>query len=190
MLPDRSRLRLIIAALLLTPAVLIWILGDTSRTIHQPAVQLISGVDYFMKTATVRDFDSQGTLHQSLTVAELNHFPASQHADLTAPSYQSTSPKGAHIQLHSKSGRLFDQDDRLELHTNVVLTHQESTNLPEKLTTDSLTLLKNAKIVETQSVVTLTSSYGTTQAAGIKVNYATELTELLSNVRGTYHAAP
>ncbi|WP_136679400.1 LPS export ABC transporter periplasmic protein LptC [Neptunomonas sp. XY-337] len=182
----RNRIQLIAAVALLTPLFLYWAFSDSDQKSDQAATVVSSGVDYFMRDTTAREFGTDGRLVQRLHATSLEHYPKQLQAQLAKPEI-TVFKANAKISAQSEKGTLFDNEDKLLLEEAVTVTHNPADNDSTQLDTSRLTLHHKRGIAETSAPVTFRSGQSITTATGMTVDYNTQISELHSNVEGTFH---
>lgn len=183
----RSRTRTLLAALLLAPLCWYWIAGTDTAQVEESTASVTSGVDYFLKDVSTREFNAKGELSNQLTADRVDHYPARQGAQLLNPmvTFAPTSEKPSVLQ--SKTGFVFDDNDRIDLADQVVLTHNPNTAQASQLRTSELTFFRKDGIAKTDAAVELSQQNHVKTATGMITNFNTHTSELLSNVKGTFY---
>lgn len=187
MVLTRARFRTLLAALLLAPLFWYWIVESDTPTTEQGDSSVVSGVDYFLTGVATREFNQKGELSNQLTADRVNHYPARQGAELVNPvvTFAPTSEKPSVLQ--SKTGFVFDDNDRIDLADQVVLTHNPHTAQASQLRTSELTFFRKDGIAKTDAAVEITQQNHIKTATGMITNFNTHTSELLSNVKGTFY---
>ncbi|MDO6452709.1 LPS export ABC transporter periplasmic protein LptC [Neptunomonas phycophila] len=190
MLLNQSKARVAVASTLLLPLLAYWIINpdDVQETPTQSA--LSQGADYYLKGSKVKEFDEQGKLKATLSAAELTHFPDQALSRLLSPSVEMQDEKGTPVTLTSKTGTLFDNEDRMTLDEDVRVTHNP--NMPDAslLTTSSLNFDRRSGIASTDLPVKITNQQFETTATGMTININSRTSDLLSDVKGTFYVEP
>ncbi|WP_293267061.1 LPS export ABC transporter periplasmic protein LptC [Neptunomonas sp.] len=184
----RSKTRISLAILLLIPLFLYWIINSDSSKNDASEPHIISGVDYFMKTVSTKQFNAHGGLELTLNSEELNHFPHKNQAMLKQPRINLIEQNTIRLSTQSISGIVYDNTDRFDLSEQVIVTHNQQNKEPSTLKTSELSLYYTKEIAETKAPVEITNQSHITTAIGMTINYKTNTSELLSDVKGTFHA--
>ncbi|UTW14000.1 LPS export ABC transporter periplasmic protein LptC [Marinobacterium rhizophilum] len=182
-----SRTRLILATALLAPILLYW--GADRAPTEAQAPQIAPGgadTDYYLRDATIRQFDARGLLHQELRSPQLEHYPEPGELRAQAPDITlfSNEDRGE-VLISAQQGLMQDSDEQVRLNGAVKVLSQ-SAGKPLRLETQTLSLLPSQQFIETDTAVTLFSQGGETRANGMKAYLNTRQVELLSDVEGRY----
>ncbi|WP_028468544.1 LPS export ABC transporter periplasmic protein LptC [Neptunomonas japonica] len=188
MLLTRSKTRISLAILLLLPLFFYWIINSDSNIEDTFDAEIISGVDYFMKSATSKEFNENGELLRTLSANELNHFPRAKRTTLKQPHITLMADNSVRLNSKSLSGIAYDNIDRFDLVEQVIVTHNPTSPIPSVLKTSSLSLYQAQGTAKTNAPVEITQQSNTTTATGMIINYKMNTSELLSDVKGTFHA--
>jgi LPS export ABC transporter protein LptC len=183
----RSKIRITLAIILLVPLFFYWIINSESHINEAANQKITNGVDYFMKQASTKKFNIKGELEQTLSTTELNHFPQDKHSKLADPRISLMSDKRLSLTVQSQNGIAFDEDDRLDLNEQVVITHNPLSPDASILKTSTLTLRESQGIAKTAAPVEITQKKHVTTATGMIINYKTNTSDLLSDVKGTFY---
>ncbi|SIT02932.1 LPS export ABC transporter periplasmic protein LptC [Neptunomonas antarctica] len=187
MLFTRSKIRITLAIALLVPLFFYWVINSESHVNEAVNQQITHGVDYFMKQASTKKFNIKGELERTLSTTELNHFPQDKHSTLADPRINLMSDKRLSLTVRSQYGIAFDEEDRLDLDEQVVVTHNPLSDDVSVLNTSTLTLHESQGIAKTESPVEITQQKNITTATGMIINYKTNTSDLLSDVKGTFY---
>jgi LPS export ABC transporter protein LptC len=188
MLLTRSKTRISLAILLLFPLFLYWIINSDSNIEDASEAEIISGVDYFMKSASSKEFNADGELLRTLSASELNHFPRAKRTTLKLPHITLMTDGSVRLSSESLSGIAYDNIDRFDLVEQVIVTHNPTSTTPSVLKTSNLSLHQAQGIAKTNAPVEITQQSNITTATGMIINYKMNTSELLSDVKGTFHA--
>ncbi|WP_201347875.1 LPS export ABC transporter periplasmic protein LptC [Neptunomonas japonica] len=176
------------AILLLFPLFLYWIISSDSNIEDASEAEIISGVDYFMKSASSKEFNKDGELLRTLKANELNHFPRAKRTTLKQPHITLMAENSPRLTSESLSGIAYDNIDRFDLVEQVIVTHNPTSPIPSVLRTSSLSLYQAQGTAKTNAPVEITQQSNITTATGMIINYKMNTSELLSDVKGTFHA--
>ena len=188
MLFSRSKTRITLAILLLVPVFLYWIVNSDTSVNDAPKPVIVNGVDYFMKEVSTKEFTTQGELLRTLSADTLHHFPQEKVAKLEQPRINLFSKNTLSLQVESQSGISFDDADQLDLVEQVIVTHNPLSTDASELKTSTLSLHQAQGIAKTSAPVVITKQAHITTATGMIINYKTNTSELLSDVKGTFYA--
>ena len=183
-----SRTRLILATALLAPILLYW--GADRAPTETAAPELAPGradTDYYLRDATIRQFDSQGQLHQELRSPQLEHYPSpGELKALTPDIVLFRNESRDEILINAEHGRMQDSSEQVTLSGTVSVLSSSANSTPLRLEAQTLTLTPSQQLIETDTAVTLFSQDGETRANGMKANLNTRQVELMSDVEGRY----
>ncbi len=188
MLFSRSKTRITLAILLLVPVFSYWVINSDTRVDDTSKPAIANGVDYFMKDVSTKEFTTQGNLLRTLSVEALHHFPQDKAAKLVQPRINLFSNNLLTLKVQSQSGISFDDTDQLDLVEQVIVTHNPLSAHASSLTTSILSLHQAQGVAKTNAPVVLTQQAHITTATGMVINYKTNTSELLSDVKGTFYA--
>jgi lipopolysaccharide export system protein LptC len=186
-----SRTRLILATALLAPILLYW--GADRAPTEAPAPELAPGgtdTDYYLRDATIRQFDASGQLHQELRSPQLEHYPQpGELRALTPDIVLFRNDARDEVLISAQQGRMQDSDEQVRLNGAVRVQSNSgkgASSTPLRLETEALTLMPSEQFIETDTAVTLFSQGGETRANGMKAYLNSRQVELLSDVEGRY----
>ena len=182
-----TRLRLIIAFLILTLAGLYLALFDTPK--EGPADRLDDSkrVDFFVRDALITKFNAQGDIEHIIHSPLLQHFPGKELTRLEQPHLIMPGDLGD-MQISSDEGFFLDDDSKIELAGNVQVIDNSISEIPWILSTSILTFLPPDNYAETDAAVRITQGRNQTDAVGMQVWFNEHQVDLLSEVRGYYVA--
>lgn len=179
----RTRIRLILAAMLLVPALLYWGAGNTPSeraSTVAPAVDIRS----FVKGASVTQYTPQGQIQERLRATTIEYRRQTQY--LTAPSLVRYTSDRSAITVNAQQGTLHDDNARLELTGDVIIRNLAETGQTQQLSAPEMTWFPHDNRAETStSVVYRTEGHHMT-AVGMKADMNTNRVELLSKVKGLH----
>lgn len=191
MILSRSGVRLAGAVALLIPLFAYWIINpEESTEMNDVDTPLNAGADYYLTNAKVKRFNEQGSLSTELSVEKWEHFPSDKRSLLTSPSVEGTTDQQQTYTLKSKLGTLFDGQTQLTLDEEVVLTHNPNSESPSTFETDRLIYVPETSTVSTDSMVQISNSDWTVSAKGISVDLNSQVSELSTDVKGTFYVDP
>lgn len=183
-----QRQRLLVAAVLLA-APLLW-LG--LKTGEEPLISVtgddVEQVDFFIRQAEITRWQEDGATGQVLTTPLMQHYPEQAAMQLDTPVTRIPRQPGGHYQLQADSGTLPDSQEQILLTGNVQLHDTPAAGLPARMTTDHLTLYPPREFAHTDALVRVQRGDDMTSAVGMDIFFDQQRIELLSNVKGEYHA--
>jgi lipopolysaccharide export system protein LptC len=183
-----SRTRLILATALLAPVLFYW--GSGRAPSEAPLPELSPGstdTDYYLRDATIRQFDAQGLLQQELSSPDLEHYPQpgvlkAQTPDIVLFGNNSRDQ----VLISAQRGQMLDSNEHIHLDGEVRVINSPDAGPGLTLETQALSLVPSLQFIETDQAVTLFSQGGETRANGMKAYLNTRTVELLSDVEGRY----
>nr|WP_067298653.1 LPS export ABC transporter periplasmic protein LptC [Marinobacterium profundum] len=186
-----SRTRLILATALLAPILLYW--GADRAPTEAPAPELTPGTadtDYYLRDATIRQFDVTGQLHQELRSPQLEHYPEPGELRAQTPDIVLfRNDSRGEVLISAQQGRMQDSNEQVWLNGTVRVkssADKDASGTPLRLETEALTLVPSEQFIETDTAVTLFSQGGETRANGMRAYLNSRQVELLSDVEGRY----
>ncbi len=183
-----SRTRLVLATALLAPILLYWGAGHAPTETHAPDIAPgAADTDYYLRDATIREFDARGELHQELRSPQLEHYPGPGELRAQAPDIVLfRNETRDEVLISAEQGLMLDSDEQVTLNGAVKVLSQSANAAPLRLETQTLSLMPSQQYIETDTAVTLYSQGGETRANGMKAYLNTRQVELLSDVEGRY----
>lgn len=184
----RSRLRLAVAFILLLIPLLWWGLVTTDSG-DEPAVQSSQDrVDFFIREATITHWNEQGEVAQELTSPLMRHFPELKDMHFDTPVTRIPQEQGGEFHVLAQEGRMPDSQKRIELAGNVRLYDNPPSGDNTEMLTEQLTLYPPRNYAQTNQPVRVVRGPDHTESRGMEVFFDEQRVELLSEVKGTYHA--
>lgn len=184
-----ARLRLLLALLLVAIPVLYW--GFSGSTLPQKTVHSITAdgrIDFFMRDAQTQYWDKQGNTGREWQTPLLNHYPRRNSSELTTPVALMSASDGSTYKIRANEGKVPDDQTEIQLAGDVQVHHNPQSGPAGSLTTSVLTIYPKRDFAHTDAPVTLTNGTDRTTSDGLEVYFDERRIELLSNVRGQYHA--
>ncbi len=184
-----QRWRLVIAATLLTPP-LLW-LGWSGPTTHlpQPPSGDEENVDFFIEQAQITRWQEDGTEANQISTVRMRHLPDLSLTRLDQPEVLvPTDDNSAPYRLKADTGEVPDSHQQVELAGNVLLHDNPQSEATIQLSTEQLTLYPDQNRAFTERTVQVQRGQDTTEALGMDVYFEEQRIELLSDVKGVYHA--
>ena len=184
-----QRWRLLVTAALLTPPLIWWGWGSSDRT--TAPIESTSGerIDFFVVQAEVTRWQDNGAEAHRIQTRGMHHLMDQNLTRLDAPEVQVPAQSGtAPYRLRADTGRVPDSHQQVELAGNVLLHDNPHSGSAIKLSTERLTLFPSEDRAHTDQSVLIQRGQDTTEALGMDVYFKEQRIELLSDVKGLYHA--
>lgn len=183
-----TRLRLLLAALLLLPLLLYWGFGGTRL---QPPRQapMEPAADYFMRGVQVDEYGDDGRLKRQMSASELKHLPQLAEHRFSDPHLKIYREGRPPLQITALRGTLDDAQQELELEGKVRVHDNPDTGRGSQLDTSRMTLYPQRDFAQTDAPVVLTTAYDRVTATGMTADLAAGRMELLSDVKGLHNHA-
>ncbi len=185
-----QRWRLVIATTLLTPP-LLW-LGWSGPTTHlpQPTTGAEENVDFFIEQAQITRWQEDGTEAQQISATSMRHLPDLDLSRLEQPEVivPANATSSMPYRLRADSGEVPDSQQQVELAGNVLLHDNPQSEATIQFSTEQLTLYPDQNRAFTERAVQVQRGQDTTEALGMDVYFEEQRIELLSDVKGVYHA--
>ncbi len=180
----RTRIRLLLAALLLIPILLYWGAGNTpsERLSGTPSD---AGIDSFMKGATVVEYSPTGQVEQALSASRMEHRQGSNY--FTLPSLQRNVAGSGQMSINAQNGQMDDSQQRLDLHGAVKLYNKPTTGETQQLSSERMTYYPQQNQAETSAPVAFLTPGHRITAVGLKADLAKGQIDLLSEVKGLHN---
>ena len=169
-----------------------WILHSTPEPASAPAERPMSHIpDYIMRDFSLRNFDAQGGLRQSITGREARHYPDTRLLEIDDAQLHATSEQG--IKFQGQAQRIITNDAQSE-HTltgQVVLIReagvdQQGKSLPKLMFEgEHLTIWPNEDRVHSQRPLVLTRGPDRIRAEQMVYSDQSQIAELSGRVQAT-----
>ncbi len=183
----QARTRLSLAAVILVPVLLYWGFGHAPSEYQlAPPEALDKARDAFMNDVSVRQFNRAGQLSESLDASRIEHDPARQLNELTAPRLRLIRADNSSVTMTSVSGTIADNRELVLLAGSVRVQDNRHSTAPTTLTTELLKVYPGQDRAETDRAVTIRSGSSILRGIGMQADLAQSRVKLLSNVQGTY----
>lgn len=187
-MPDlSSKVRIIIAATILTPVLLYWGFSGSPQEHNISKGPLSEKMDYYVDQAALIEWDKDGSLKQELTTPRLEHNPTEKHNVLTEPESNHYRSDSSVVNISSDTGTIQDDNSRIDLAGNVRVIDNPNTLSDKKLTTEALTIFPKKDTAETDLPVSLETEHSQMKGTGMDINFNTRVLNLHSRVEGTHH---
>lgn len=185
-----SRIRLLIAFLLVFGFILVWQLSWRTDETQVIDADLEQRVDWFVNEAILTRYSVEGVRSSVTDAREVVHFEGLKHSQFKEP-YSVGFNANQQVAYTLKADSAVHQDDnsRVDLADNVELHHNPDRDQALAMFTPSLTYFPEKELAVTSDPVEIHSSSGETHAIGMEFYTSERRMELLSKVRGNYVAA-
>jgi len=182
-----SRLRLVIALILILGFLLAWQFGGRQATETTSVSDPRQRVDWFVEQALLTRYDENGARISATDAPRVTHYDGRQESHIDNPYSVGFQPDQS-VSHTLKADRAIHPDDnsQLALSGNVELQHKPDTEQAVAIFTPTLTYFPETKLALTADPVQINTSSGETTAVGMEFYTAERRMELLSTVRGTY----
>lgn len=184
-----SRVRLLIASLLVLALILVWQLGFRSDESAQTFVDKEQRIDWFVNEGVLTRYDLDGHRGSVTDTERITHFEGRRESELTRPYSIGFKPSQEVTHTLSALTAVYQDDNsRLDLAEQVELYHNPETEQAVAMFTPSLTYFPDKELAVTDDAVEISTPSGETRAIGMELHTSENRMELLSRVRGTYVA--
>jgi len=173
--------------LLLLAALTLWLerasqpdATNPSNTRHDP--------DYIVGNFTIKRFDAEGKLYQTLSAKEMRHYPDDDSTESDMP----------HMTYHQERKTFISAEQAwidsggktIQLERNVRMRHENAKGPETVLTTTSMTILSDEEIARTKAPVTITQGGTVINGIGMESNNKTQISVLGGRAQGTIAPQP
>jgi lipopolysaccharide export system protein LptC len=175
--------------ILIVAALLALLVLETEETAPPPELPsaLADEPDLYMETATITQYNDDGSVRYSLAADEIRHFERDETTRLFAPMLTihreprppwSVSSHQGYIRYRAGTGQ--DREEVVYLRDAVVLEQNEPTH-HLRLTTDALYVYPERRYAETDQAVMIDTNAGRTKAVGLAGDLDAGLLKLSSD---------
>lgn len=186
MLDLTSKIRIIIAAAILTPVLLYWGFAGSPHENAAPTGPLSDKMDYFVDQAVLKEWDLKGDLKQDLHTPRMEHDPKQKQNLLYTPKSNHYRLDKPTINISSERGTIKDDNSRIDLAGKVRVIDNQVSEASKTLATEALTIFPPKDFAETDLPVNLTSKTSQMNGTGMDINFNTRVLNLHSRVEGTF----
>lgn len=179
----RTRIRLLLAAVLLIPILLYWGAGGTPSERVSPYAP-DAGVDSFMKGATLIQYDHQGNRARKIEAQSVQHNLG--NSTYQAPRMLRHNQNGSRIEVTARNGQLDDAQQQLQLSGDVKLYKTTTAGKVQQIRTEQMDYFPATEIAETSAPVTLLAPGHEVTAVGLRADLKNGQIDLLSEVKGLH----
>ncbi|MCJ8299943.1 MAG: LPS export ABC transporter periplasmic protein LptC [Pseudomonadales bacterium] len=186
----RRQVRLVSALLLIVAAVVIWSISDNGQSrLANSDLTEAADIDFFIVDADFNAFDSSGQLSQTATSPEVKHFRQTQQSTLLTPLITTFQGSRISATINSQSAVADDNSDTVTFSTNVRVTSYKETAASSFLNTQLLHYNRKNNSIYSEEHVEFTDTLGNiTTATGLFSDIQLNTLELITNVKGKFHA--
>lgn len=174
---------------------LLWIEDYTAQTIQEDSEDASLLPDYYGEGLKNKIFSETGQLKNEFDALSSTHYPAQRYTDLIQPKVKAVAKNGEEWVIKSLSGRHFENDQKIVLTQEVLISPSTAASFASGLSKDEeaatirtskLTLFTQTKIAETDQPVEVISPNGRIDAVGMIINIDQQRVEFLSQVKAKY----
>ncbi|HEY1181101.1 MAG TPA: LPS export ABC transporter periplasmic protein LptC [Rhodocyclaceae bacterium] len=152
----------------------------SGKTRHDP--------DYIVNNFTIKRFDAQGKLYQTLTANEMRHYPDDDSTEAEMP--YMTYHRGLKTFINADKAWIDSGGKTIQMERNVRVRHESAKGPETVLTTSTLTVLSDEEIARTKAPVTITQGGTVIHGIGLESNNKTQISVLGGRVQGTIEPQP
>ena len=139
--------------------------------------------DYIVDNFTVKRFDAQGKLYQTLEAKQMRHYPDDDSTEADAPRMVYYTEQKTF--LNADKAWIDSGGKTVVLKQNVHVTHENAKALPTQIATSILTVLPDDEIARTDAPVTITQGKSVINGKGLESSNKTRISVLGGRVHGT-----
>lgn len=139
--------------------------------------------DYVVDNFTVKRFDPQGKLYQTLEARQMRHYPDDDSTEADSPRMVYHTEQKTF--LNADKAWIDSGGKTVVLESNVRVTHENAKGPATQMTTSTLTVLPDEEIARTQAAVTITQGHTVINGKGLETNNKTRISVLGGRVHGT-----
>jgi lipopolysaccharide export system protein LptC len=189
---DRIRLGVILALLAAFALGSFWVLQSIKNSGDQQLDQRPrTKPDYYLENFSYVKLGPTGLPRYDVSGARMVHFPADDSFKITKPVVHSLDLDKPPMELYSDTARVTDDQTRIHMYGNAnAIRGAANGRDPMHLVSEYLLLLPDDEIVKTDKPVAMTMGTTRLNGTGMIANNATQVVQLLGNVRGHYEPAP
>ncbi|MFT6352148.1 LPS export ABC transporter periplasmic protein LptC [Neptuniibacter pectenicola] len=189
MLDLSNKIRVGLAAVILIPVLLYWGFASSPNETERENVSLLHGMDYFVETAVIQEWDAEGKLLRTLHTDQLEHYPNLKLSTLDKPESISIRKDYSKVKITSDTGTVLDDNNQTNLAGNVIVNDNPDSTSATILSTEQLTIYPNRDYAETDEPVNIVSSQSILKGVGMDIDFNTRILNLHSRVEGSHDNA-
>lgn len=178
----RTRIRLLLAALLLVPVLLYWGAGNTPSEATSLAAPDAS-IDRYTRDITVIQYGTDGNITRQITASQVEHRLDTSY--YTAPVMQRFTDTGD-VRISALRGQMADSQQELAFYGQVQLYKQNEAGKVLQVQTEQMDYLTAQETAVTEHPVIFTAPGHQVSATGMRANMSTGQIDLLSDVKGLH----
>ncbi|MET4000166.1 LPS export ABC transporter periplasmic protein LptC [Marinobacterium sp. MBR-109] len=184
----QSRLRLAIALILLLVPLLWWGFASTRLSDEPILDNSAARIDFFVREARITRWNPSGEMAQELNSPLMRHYPEPAEMLFDKPITLIPREQGGELRILAQEGRMPDSQERIVLAGDVQLHDNPPSGSASEMLTERLTLYPPRDYAHTDLPVRVIRGQDHTEGRGMEVFFDEQRVELLSEVKGTYHA--
>ncbi len=172
---------------------LLWVEDYTTSITQENTEGAAVLPDYYGDGLKNRSFDSNGRLESQFEAQRSVHYPDKKQAELTYPKFTTTTDDGEVWVVRSVAGTHYENDKRMVLKNDVVISPIANTTTSSNnssdfttISTSQLTLFTDTNIAQTDKPVEVINSHSQINAVGMIINIDLKRVEFLSQVNAKY----
>lgn len=148
-----------------------------TKTVNEP--------DFYVEGFKAKSFKPSGKLDHIIQAQKAVHFPEGDYTNMDKPVVHFMRDDQSPIEITSTKGTLLNLEDKVIMKQNVSISPISG---PQSflVSTESLDILIDKEIAETDEYVHMQNPQSVMTSTGMKLYLKTQLMELQSNVRGQY----
>lgn len=173
--------------LLLLAGLTLW-LERASQPSESKARNMRHAPDYIVDNFTVKRFDAQGKLYQTLEAQQMRHYPDDDSTEADDPRMVYHAEQKTF--LKADTAWIDSGGKTVVLKENVHVTHENAKAPPTEITTSTLTVLPDEEIARTNAPVTITQGKSVINGKGLESSNKTRISVLGGRVHGTIAPQP
>ncbi|MEH6443903.1 MAG: LPS export ABC transporter periplasmic protein LptC [Oceanospirillaceae bacterium] len=189
MLVARHKLRLIFAILIVIFAVIGWINFDNqNKTIIPTTTSNDQDVDFYIKKAHFKAFNSNGQLANTATSDYIEHYKQRQISQLSAPYFVNYKDLDISQTIKSQTATALDTSGKITFKKQVLAISFKNALEDTYLKTETLHYDRNKNSVSTDDFIEFTDTFGNiTTSTGLFSDMNSQTVNFKTNVKGTFN---
>jgi len=144
--------------------------------------------DYIVDNFTIKRFDPQGKLYQTLQGKQMRHYPDDDSTEVELP--HMTYHREQKTLINSEQAWIDSGGKTIQLERNVRVRRENLKGPETVLTTSTLTVLSDEEIARTKAPVTITQGETVINGIGMETNNKTQISVLGGRAHGTIVSQP
>lgn len=139
--------------------------------------------DYIVDNFTVKRFDAQGKLYQTLQADRMQHYPDDDSTEVELPRMVYHAERPTFIK--ADKAWIDSGGKTVQLEQNVLLIHENIGAPSTQITSSSMTVLPDEEVARTQVPVTITQGHSVIHGQGLDANNKTQISVMRGRIQGT-----